>query len=53
MTIGYPFVSKAHQRRVIRVSEIFEENRSNGDARLNEEKTVCPSGLSRSDWGYK
>jgi hypothetical protein len=34
---------KAHQRRVIRVSKIFVENRSSGDARLKRErKAVFP-----------
>ena len=34
---------KAHQRRVIRVSKIFAENRSSVDARLKRErKAVCP-----------
>ena len=34
---------KAHQRRVIRVSKIFAENRSSGDARPDHrERSVCP-----------
>jgi hypothetical protein len=32
---------KAHQRRVIRVSKIFAENRSSGDARLKRERKAA------------
>ena len=39
----YAHYSKALQRRVIRVSETFEESRSSGDARPEQgEWSVCP-----------
>ena len=48
-------LNKALQRRVIRVSETFEESRSSGDARPEQgEWSVCPwQGLSErsEDWG--
>ena len=49
------YMNKALQRRVIRVSETFEESRSSGDARSDRrECPVCPwQGLSApADWGW-
>ena len=45
---GCFYNNKAHQRRVIRVSEMFAEHRSSGDARSDRrEWPACPWGLSR------
>ena len=41
--VRYAHYSRALQRRVIRVSETFEESRSSGDARPEQgEWSVCP-----------
>ena len=43
MSLQYAHDNKALQRRVIRVSETFEESRSSGDARPEQgEWSVCP-----------
>ena len=43
MPLQYVHCNKALQRRVIRVSETFEESRSSGDARPEQgEWSVCP-----------